>query len=330
MIEPKVRYSMLTAVLRTTVLTALSLLLVSGVRAAQTGLSAQLNVLHADVDIQASGAVNWVPLRPGVQTAFGPGDRVRTSHSGRILLTFGKSFEILVLPDSVLELVTFAENDTKKIEFAALLDGHLIQRSLPGAQIDSYLLTFGTATISKPADLFAAWSEVEGYDVVTVAEGTAIYDNEAELPAAQGLLTTGTNDLFITDMAIPFNAARLIGEQSTCTGQIRNGGEANLNVRAAPALGATVIGNVADLAMVPIMAVNERGNWYRIQVVTGFGWVRAELVRVDCTDLPVLPNDTLENNVEMIEVTAQELEFLEPFYGQPDNNLWFYRSFAAS
>lgn len=310
---------------------ALVVVLVSGARAAQPGLSAQLNVLHTEVDVQASGAANWVRLRPGAQTAFGPGDRLRTSHTGRAYLTFADGFEVLVLPDTTFELLAFGEDEARQITFAARLDGHVIQHGLPEAQVDSYQLQVGQLMVSRPADLFAAWSGVEGYDVLTVAQGTAEYntdDTVGDVTSAQGLLVRAAGDAFITGMESPFNAARLIGAQSTCTGQIQNGGEAKLNVRAAPALGSSVIGNIADQSVVPIMGVNERGNWYRIQVVTGFGWVRAALVDNDCTGLTVLPNDSLENNVEMFEVSEQELAFLEPFYGQADSNVWFYRSFA--
>ncbi|MEZ4668269.1 MAG: SH3 domain-containing protein [Anaerolineae bacterium] len=309
---------------------ALLLGFITSVSAAQPGLSAQLDVLHAGVEIRAHDSVNWLAVRPGAQMAFGPGDSLRTSHTGRAYLTFADSLEILVMPDSTFSLATFI--DQPQPTFTAQVEGHLIQRRLSALEVADYQLTVGHLTLTHPADFFAVWSAFEGYDVVTVDQGRVDYSAAGIMGvvgAAQGMLLA-EGESFLTAPDYPLNAARMVGARSTCVGQIENGGEANLNVRAAPGVGSSIIGNIADQSRVPIMGINARRTWYRIQVLTGFGWVRAALVKNDCANPPLLPDESLENNVEMFDVSPLELALLQPFYGQPENNLWFYRSFAGA
>jgi uncharacterized protein YraI len=109
-------------------------------------------------------------------------------------------------------------------------------------------------------------------------------------------------------------------------GEVNTSGELNLNVRVGPGFNSGVIGNLPTDAVTRIMGISESGNWYRIQALTGFGWVRSSLVTTDCDTTPILPNNTVERNLEVRRVRPLELEFLIPFYGLPEDNLWFYRS----
>ncbi|HLA42249.1 MAG TPA: hypothetical protein VJZ27_02370, partial [Aggregatilineales bacterium] len=65
--------------------------------------------------------------------------------------------------------------------------------------------------------------------------------------------------------------------------------------------------------------------WYKIQFKSDFGWVLALAIDTACEDLPQLSYD-LTYITGMEHVKAFEVEMLGPFYGAPENYLWFYRS----
>ncbi len=281
-------------------------------------------VTHTGVEVQRAQTVNWLPLVVDAVAPLTSGDAVRTDHLGRALLTFGDT-QILLLPDSTLTLTTVAAD-----QFAAHLDGHAIQQTSAASKSSAanlqYQLTAGSLTITQPADLFAVWSTFEQTSVITVAQGQAVAsDQTVAVPVASGqAYYIGAKAPVSFDP--PYNAARFFGILNGCPGQLQIGAMDYLNVRAGPGTGFVKLDYIPRAAPdVILMGINQSRGWYRIQRSTGFGWVQALAVPNHCGTLPVYPDTTEEHNNLIDAIRAEELPFVEPFYGLPSESVWFYR-----
>ncbi len=95
------------------------------------------------------------------------------------------------------------------------------------------------------------------------------------------------------------NPARLEATRASFTAQVKTVDDLNLTVRFGPGSG-----------------------------FSGFGWVETGglILSPDCDRLPVFSNLFSESNEQFLQVEDQELPFLTPFYGPPEENLWFYRT----
>jgi hypothetical protein len=124
-------------------------------------------------------------------------------------------------------------------------------------------------------------------------------------------------------------APHLIGLLDGCPGTIRTNSQ-NLNVRVGPGTNTTVFGNMFNGAQVRVMAQSESQNWLRIQFLSGFGWISADLVEHTCEALITRPNTSFEINVGLFNISPIELAFLQPFYGAPEDDLWLYRTLIES
>lgn len=314
-----------------------SLLLFSGLNtqaqdASVNKLAALLTIHYPDVRVRLVATEQWLPLPLDAVTPLTAGDSIQTDEQGRALLTFEDLFEIVLLPDSTLTLDKFYRETDGRLIFAASLEGHALQRSLALPDDLVYALNAGGATVNQPATQFGVWSSFEAATIVTVTAGSA------EMTAADEFLTIATGQAFymldddapeILPLDAPFNAARLIGETFGCPGSVDTGAAASLNVRVGPGLGYTIIGYIPNGGSVRVVGMNESGTWLRVQKYSGFAWIDALAVKHQCEGLPVYPNLHVETNTEAFAVLPGELELLMPFYDDPAENLWFYRSLRS-
>jgi hypothetical protein len=301
--------------------------------AQETGnLAALLTIQYPDVSVRLVTTEQWLPLPQDAVAPLTVGDSVQTDEQGRALLTFDDAFEILLLPNSTLTLDKFYHETDGRLIFAATLEGHALHRSLVLPEHLVYALNAGEVTITQPAAQFGVWSSFEDATVVTVTEASA------EVAAADEFLTIETGQAFymlddapeILPLTAPFNAARLIGETFGCPGSVDTGAADSLNVRVGPGLGYTIIGYIPNGGSVRVVGINENGSWLRVQKYSGFAWIDALAVTNQCEGLTVYPRLYTEMNAEAFAVLPAELELLVPFYDNPAENLWFYRSLRAT
>ena len=234
--------------------------------------------------------------------------------------------EILILPGATLTINVLQTQADGRVEFDAQLDGAAIQHTSRGA-IMSYRLRTTDFVVTEPAESFAIWSGFEDRSVMTIETGEAVIETETDA------FTVGENDgIFLLNGAMsslplgePLNAARMVGMVDGCDAFVDSGDDRVLNIRSGAGLGFTNIGFIRNGDDMILMGVNEQGSWYRVQRFSGFGWVNFLGVVENCTDLTVFPNVFQEQNVELFAISERELTFLIPFYGDPSENLWFYR-----
>jgi len=301
---------------------------VSGGSAQDSGYAAVLRINFTGVEVRLANTEEWLSLPPNAETPLGPGDSIRTNGTGRAMLTFLDEIEVFVLPDTTLDLLTFGES-ADGLAVSARLIGHTIQRVHSGGEITSFQIESSLLTVTSPAELFAVWAQDDQIAVVTVAQGQAevsAHDQVLPVAAGGGIRVSPPDRIDEMDLGTPLNAARLIGLLDGCPGAMQTSEGVNVNVRVGPDIDSTVIGNIADEEPVRLLAIAEYAGWYRIQAFSGFGWVQNRLVDNDCEDLIVLPSITVEHNIGVFQLTADELALLQPFYGPPEDDLWFYRS----
>ncbi len=300
--------------------------------AAQSDYAATITVINRGLSIQRANTVRPLSLPQDSVAIVGVGDVITTDRTGRALVTFADSAELLLMPDSRLEIVVFERTDAGVVRLETTLEGHAIQRTAAGTL--DYTLRLGTVAVTPQHGLAAMWSSFEQTPVITIAEGSAAVSMDPEddsggdardrgvtLAAGEGFL-----DGRAIPLATPLNAARLVAQERGCAGTVKTTGTDVLNLRAGPGLGYTVIGYYTNTSAARLMAVNQNTTWYRVQRFSGFGWVQALAVESTCTELPRFPLLYLETNAEVFEVRAFELDFMRPFYGDPEENIWFYRS----
>ncbi|NWF67564.1 MAG: SH3 domain-containing protein [Chloroflexi bacterium] len=305
---------------------AVCCLLTSARVAAQDSYAGRVQMIRPGVELRRVNTAAWLPLTRGAVMPFGPGDALRTDGRGRALLIFGEETAVLLLPQSTYVMDALSTHDAG-LRLVVTLDGQMIQRTAP--DITAFLLNTPAAAISQAATLFGVWAQGADYTIATSAEGTAritAAETTLDIPPGSGARAFRGEPPSVTAFSAPWNAARLIGQLDGCPGSVRTTQDLNLNVRVGPGFASTVIGNLPPETEIRLMGVNASGNWYRVQALSGFAWVRSSLVETDCQNLPVLPGSTVENNVEVYDVQEFELAFLEPFFGAPEDNLWFYRS----
>jgi hypothetical protein len=311
----------------------LSLILVAlltvGEAAAQDDVAISARVVYPGVTMQLVGTQDALPLREGAVFPLRAGDTLRTDRQGRVLLTFGDALEILLLPISTLEITT-SQTGESGYQLSARLAGQSIQRFADApTQPLSLELVAGEVVINATDGWFGSWSFVENSSIVTVAVGEVEIASNGEtmtLAAGDGARADLTT-LEVTTFPSPLSAARLIGFTEGCEGTVRTPLDA-LNIRAGTSLGYAIIGYVNDGQPITLLGRTEDGNWYRVQRYSGFGWMLASAIDTDCTP-PRYPNQYGEDNVEFFGIESIELELLAPFFGTPETNLWFFRSFAA-
>ncbi|HEX2618926.1 MAG TPA: SH3 domain-containing protein [Phototrophicaceae bacterium] len=301
-------------------------------------LAAILTIQYPGVSVQLVDTSQWLPLPQDASAPLTSGDSIQTNENGRALLTFGGQFEILLMQNSTFMLTTYQQetDQDKTISFEATLNGHLIQHMFTRQTLIAlppldYHLNAGNMVIDQPATQFAVWSDFEATPVITVADDT---DGSAEVVVEDKTYDIKTGNAFlihddqpqVLTLDEPYSAARLIGDNFGCPGQVNAGKEVSLNVRVGPGRGYTIIGYILNGAPVRVVGITDTGDWYRVQKFTGFGWVEALSVINQCEDLPTYPRSTQEMNSQAFVVLPDELPLMFPFYGDPLDNLWFYRS----
>ena len=291
-------------------------------------LAASFEVVYPGVTLQRDATDDALALRQGAIAPIGPGDILRTDASGRAIVRYGELL-LYLLPETHYRLDAYALNPAQRPSLqASLLEGVVLQRGDASAYAE-YVLSGQDVTVQQPATHFALWSGTGERDIVTVAQGElrlSHADQRYTLQAQQGLRAQEPPD--IVTLARPLNAARLVAELDTaCFGIVETSGDQNLLIRGGAGRGFIVRGAVPPGARLPLLAETESGGWSRTQWLSSFAWIFTRALKREdaCRDLPTLPDVTQEPDLRSIQrVQAREVALLEPFFGLPRNDPFFY------
>jgi hypothetical protein len=308
-----------------TLMLILLLFSAAGVRA-QDEYAAVMHVVYAGVEMRRVNTERWITLTPGSEMPLGTGDVVRTDQYGRVYLSFLDGAETLILPDTTYEIDTFGRIDDETVAMQVRLQGRSVHFIPLTTGLDTFVLETDRGTVTAPAEHFAVQFEDDTLSVISAqGEATVTYDGGSiTVMAGMGVLIGETLRGPIA-LPMPANFAMLVGELDGCSGIVQAVGSDTVTVRVGPGTGYGIGSGVRNGSEIPLLAIADTGERYRIAFPGGFGWVLASAVRTDCRDLPVLPFDTLEQLRVLLYPEPYELRLLEPFYSTPKENPLFYR-----
>lgn len=302
-------------------------LLMTIAASAQDNLAAVIEIRYEGVELRRENSDVWLPLPQYAVAFIGAGDTIRTDEQGRVQVSFDESTHLLLLSNSELTLTTLA-SDTDTLSLEAMLIGNAIFETSSDNPFDPFNLVLNDLTITDPALLMGIWSFTDATDAVTVAQGNAIVlmnDISVDVPAETGFFAEPERSESIA-FDPEWHAAGLEARLYGCEGVVQTAGDTPLLVRTGPGRGFQPMGTLDVSRIVPLMATTATTGWTRIQFLTGFGWIQSLAIESDCTDLPVVPDDSPEEKfVTIINVTDDELSVLRPFIDSPANNAFVYQ-----
>ena len=281
--------------------------------------AAVLEVSAEGVDVLRWGVTNWLSLSADAQTPIGSGDRIRTDAYGRVFIHFDET-DAYVMPDTEIVIAEFSP-DRLSVELAA---GRVIFAfdALPALD---FQLQVGNVVIEEPSLHFAVQVEENIVWVIStdgILSGTMNGEAFVASPG-EGLRISDTLErVALAGDRISF--ASIDGLLDGCPAVVNGRGEVSLNVRVGPSVAYDVLGSVPDGLNVFLMATNPDDARYRIQFLNGFGWILSNAVIHNCDDLPVLPYSAGEHPIRIVRATSDELTFLRPYFGAPEDDLIFY------
>ena len=286
--------------------------------------AAVLEVRSGKVEIQRVNTEAWIQVGIGAVMPFGSGDRVRTDEQGRVWLTFGDAGDMLVLPTSEFAISDYSET-SNGVRLTASLDGLLVQRwtTLP----TEYRLTMANDTLLSPAYHSAAWVQ-EQSNVIAIAEGETIFvpAGEEELVVMGGDIVWHDVQLQVLQLEGASNAARAEAELYGCPAIVKTVGSTGVLVRRGIGQFNERLGLIPDDSVVAALAINDAGYWIRIQYLSGFSWIIKDALEIDCPDLPRLSDQTPPERIyNIVGASEQEIALLQPFFGLPSEDAFFYR-----
>lgn len=301
--------------------------------------AALLTVTYEGVEIRRADTEEWLPLPPGAQTPFGEGDRLRTLRFGRAKLDFLPGEGVaLVLPRSELTLNEFGEIAPGRFALRMSSVGRSVYQFPP--EDISFALTLAAEPLALTADTNAMPfrlalenrpSEESIYAVV--GEG----DVSIDAPQGETVLTSENGYRWqpsgqdVVSLTMPSSFAHVEAALDGCPAPsaITTAGGVLLRVRAGPGTGFFFMGSIQDSSPVTLMgqARTSEGLWYRIRFLNDFGWVLADAITTDCAEsqIPEINIEGFEVSSGVVEVQPPEVGILEPFFGPPREDVWFYR-----
>lgn len=288
--------------------------------------AAVIDIHYDTVEIRRGGTDAWLPLRAGALAPIGAGDRIRTNDAGRALITAGGAASYL-LPNTDYTLMDYADD--------------AIHTRLHSGQVTHRIREAAAFTVETPTATFdltpgprlnvIMTARERGTDYLLVAQGTARV-GQRELTQGDALANTEDGPAYLRNVAPPLNPARVDGLLYGCAGTVETEGAGqDLNTRAGPSTDNPTLGLLVDGQAVQVMGLVASGGWYRVQFRGGFGWV----TRLAVTDiapgcaLPTLPDDSFDVPNRVLNIAPAEQAYLEPFYGLPADDPFFYQRDGA-
>lgn len=296
---------------------------------AQSGdLSAAMTVLAEGVTLQRAGTDATFALRVGAVMPVGTGDIIDTGENGRVIIAFSDANQLYLLPQTHYELHDYSALDNGQLHIDGTLSGVAIQQVMDDPALLDYRLETSALTVTQPSNLFAVWALEGRFEAAVSAQGelhiqSALDATDIVMESAQGAAVNYSDEAFT--LVPPYHVAQLQALAIDCPGTVSTNGSEGLRLRFGPALDYLVVRVLQDNEQVLVVGTTENGLWLSVPYQTGFGWLYADLVTWDCEGLPRYPDLVGNENEQIHDVTEPELEFLVPFYGDPQSNRVFYR-----
>lgn len=298
----------------------LVVLCLGGAVAAQSPLAAVLEVAYPGVELLRKDTSAWLPLPEGAVAPLSSGDVLRTDATGRAYVRFLEDDMLFLLPNTRLEVQAFSQQDD-----TAQLSGRLTGIAvLHGTWSTRLALQAGMMRLDRVDGRLALWADSNEADTVTVSSGRAavtVAGMAYTVEAGQGLRVQG-DAVQIAAFDAPHNQARLIGALDGCPGTIQTVNDAaGVLLRNGPGTGYLRRDRIEDGQATALLGRTDIG-WVRVQHANGIGWVTETTVETDCALPTIEPRE--EDATQVVNADERELRVLEPFFGSPLFDGFFY------
>lgn len=291
---------------------------------AQEERALALTVTQNQVTLIRAETLAGLTLVTEATTPFGAGDELRTDLYGRAYVE-DDLWRGVVLPNSRLYLESYDLSP----RFNADLTGRMAL-NLRGEFEAVEVVTPRLQVLNLSGDVFIQDMPNTPAAYVVAAQGSAevIYlDKTYAISAETGLRFAEEVSPLVSVIGVPINPARVEGALDGCDGVVKTAGGVDLRVRAGPSEQFFYMGAIRPDTPIKIMAfasMND-GLWYRFQFLSDFGWLLGSAIQTDCQNLPQLTPQGIENALGIINWKDYEIDVLAPFFGSPDEDVWFYR-----
>lgn len=305
--------------------------------------AATLRIIHSGVEVRLVNTQRWIPLPVGAETPLGEGDSVRTDLTGRAIVQFGTA-KALVLPATQYTIGFYDEtgaNVTVMGRSIAAIPADSIRYSVSGfMNIMTNRTTDALFAVStRPAASLPVLAPLNERPpviyAISASDGVEIVhpDGAVLLPFGQGFAIDGRDSAFSPiSLSAPmrFSDLEIATSPAVCDATAIPTLAPRLLARIGAGEAYRSMGGIEYGEPLRIVGKTERGDRYRIAYFSTFAWVVAHGVQLDpacdVNTLPIYSYDTVELPLGMVAVTPEELELLQPFYGTPNDDPWFYRA----
>jgi uncharacterized protein YraI len=312
-------------------------------------LAAVLTISYDGVEVRRANTDDWFSMRAGAQMAFGIGDSLRTDLSGRALVAFDGA-RALVLPASIYTIRDYQPNGMIDVEvggrtvheiaedgivyrvFEPLTPGFSVRadsRALFATQARPFRsipllepLNRGRPSVIAVAAAAERPLQIMTFDMVetTFGAGEGVFSPIFNPPSPPQRLPG----------LLHFVEIEILNTPVSCSAVARPTVAQRLVARIGPAEQYRSIGGVDFGEPLRIVGRTEDGRRYRIAYYSAYAWVVADGVVLDpaCdpSALAEFPYSMIELPLGVIAVTPEEFALLQPFYGTPTDDPWFYRA----
>lgn len=293
---------------------------------AQSARAMLMSVSYAGVEMRHVNTEAWLPLTAGAQLPITEGDAIRTRDGARARIALLDAGEVLLLPFTTLEIDTLAGDDTGQIDLQLRMNGVLVFDVQAPERFSRFSLLADALTVDRPASRFAVRAIANVPPSLIVADGEAfgrVGDESVTVEAGYGWRA----DHAPLPIDAPANFARLDAMLDGCPGVVDTIEDVDLRVR----VGATTLyyplGAFPEGSPVTLLGITEDRRYFRVQYLSAYGWVERLAVDTECANLPIYPNESVEVILRLPLPQPEEIALLTPFYGQPQDDPWFYNLF---
>lgn len=294
---------------------------------AQGSYAATLQVTYEAVEMQRNNTTSWRFLPVDAITPIGEGDSLRTNRRGRAYITLFENSQMVVLPETMLTITTFSDDGEQIRLSVALTTGRIVLENADPNMVWEIITPHSTSRTSDGD--FAVQATPES-DYIVNHQATLTLETEIDtltLEPETGIRISQSEIGDVVALNAPFNFGQLIGALDGCDAITNTNGQL-LRVRGGPGDGFYYMGSLPNDFPLKLIAqaYGPGGIWYRAQYLSDFGWVFGALIETDCGEsLPLLDAPRGEDAKGVIVWREVELPLLEPFFGTPDDDVWFYR-----
>lgn len=289
-----------------------------------------MTIQHEGVELQRTDTESAFDLPLHAQMPIGTGDVIRTDEFGRVLLQSGTGSVMVVLPLSEVVIETSQQVNGVHQVTLQVQQGEIVQH-WSNADSGEFSVRVGglEATHHGGAWLLARQEAERSYLIWHEGTGQLNAPQSHTIEALTQFRMIGGQALEVLHQPSLTSPAKLDGWLEGCSAVVSTNDGSRLNSRSGPSTNFTKFGVFPNLADVKVMGQNASDGWYRVQFLANFGWIQryavSQLDPACQASIPLLADSSYDTPKRVVDITPEEQQHLQPFYGAPQDDPWYYQ-----